>query len=157
MRGHSLTKVISEDEPVREYAIFGIFGGHVNITDGDYVYMRGPATAENQPLCEYTLMPTHMRSRFSPAELSRVETLAPPFPFTKDCPTLKIPSRYGLPGNEKSTSALPTQLFDLKDDPDQATPIHNSEVEALLSAALVQELKRCDAPKEQYSRLGLQD
>lgn len=36
-------------------AIFGMFGGHVNITDGRRVYMRGPANADNTPLYEYTL------------------------------------------------------------------------------------------------------
>ena len=28
-------------------------GGQVNVTDGRYVYMRGPCSQENQPLHEY--------------------------------------------------------------------------------------------------------
>ena len=42
--------------------MFGVHGGQVNVTDGRYVYMRGPARADNAPLSEYTLMPTHMRA-----------------------------------------------------------------------------------------------
>lgn len=40
MDGHSLTPVIRNDTPIRDYALFGIFGGHICITDGRYVYMR---------------------------------------------------------------------------------------------------------------------
>jgi anaerobic glycerol-3-phosphate dehydrogenase len=29
-------------------------GGHVNVTDGRYVFMRAPATKDNQPLFNYT-------------------------------------------------------------------------------------------------------
>src|SRR5699024_11628732 len=48
----------------REAALFGIHGGHVNVTDGRYVYMRPCITADNQPLSEYTLMLTHMHGTF---------------------------------------------------------------------------------------------
>ncbi|SUH16631.1 sulfatase [Salmonella enterica subsp. enterica] len=40
MQGQPLAKVIASDEPVREGALFGVFSGHVNVTDGRYVYMR---------------------------------------------------------------------------------------------------------------------
>ncbi len=53
--------------------MFGVFGGHVNVTGGRTVYMR-LCGAENGPLYEYTLMPTHMRARFSPAELQSLDT-----------------------------------------------------------------------------------
>ena len=47
--------------PTREANLFGVMGAHVNVTDGRYVYMRGPV-ADNTPLYEYTLMPTHLRA-----------------------------------------------------------------------------------------------
>ena len=51
------------------------------ITDGRYVYMRGPVDpAQNTPLCNYTLMPTHMRYRFAVEELQDIQ-LAAPFSF----------------------------------------------------------------------------
>ncbi|MGJ5752788.1 sulfatase-like hydrolase/transferase [Streptomyces puniciscabiei] len=52
---------VADDTPVREAALFGIHGGHVNVTDGRYVYMRAPVSADNTPLEEHTLIPTHMR------------------------------------------------------------------------------------------------
>ncbi len=92
MLGQPLAETITSDRPVREFALFGTHGNHVNITDGRYVYMRGIAGEQNAPLCEYTLMPAHMRSRFSPTELEGM-TLAPPFSFTKGCSVLRIATR----------------------------------------------------------------
>ncbi len=42
MTGKDLADVIAKDTPVRDAAIFGMHGAHVNITDGRYVYMRAP-------------------------------------------------------------------------------------------------------------------
>ncbi len=92
MQGIPLRDSIAEDAPVRDAALFGVHGGHVNVTDGKYVYMRAPARADNSPLFEYTLMPTHMRHRFTVEELQEIE-LAEPFQFTKGCRTMKIKGR----------------------------------------------------------------
>ena len=77
------------DTRERTAGLFGIYGGHVNVTDGRYVYMRASATLENGPLLEHTLMPTHMRGRFTPAELRGME-LVDPFDFTKGVHTLSL-------------------------------------------------------------------
>ncbi|MFP3560451.1 sulfatase, partial [Paraburkholderia sp. SIMBA_049] len=48
MQGVALAKTIDEDLPVREAALFGMHGEHVNVTDGRYVYMRsGPDPDRN--------------------------------------------------------------------------------------------------------------
>jgi arylsulfatase A-like enzyme len=155
MLGKSLTETIANDEAVREYGIFGMHGNHVNVTDGKHVYMRGPVTEDNRPLFDYTLMPTHMQKSFSPEELKKTVGLAEPFRFTKECPTLKIPAPGGLPGHEPITPDLPTMLFDVGKDPGQATPISDSAVEAKMVDALRGLMEECDAPAEQYERLGL--
>src|SRR5690606_6929986 len=96
MQGLPLAATIADDTPVRQYALFGAFGGHVNITDGRYVYMRAPLSPD-MPIYEYTLMPTHIRTRFSVEELQTAE-LAEPFDFTKGCPVLKMAGRpWGEP------------------------------------------------------------
>lgn len=87
MQGKSLNSVIKNNEPIHDGLLFGIHGGHVNCTDGRYVYMRAPLFNKNpekfnQPLFEYTLMPTHMRCMFSVVELQDIQ-LAEPFSFTK--------------------------------------------------------------------------
>ncbi|UUZ87340.1 hypothetical protein LJK88_21725 [Paenibacillus sp. P26] len=37
MQGKVLQDTIDRDKPVRQAAIFGLHGGHVNVTDGRYV------------------------------------------------------------------------------------------------------------------------
>ena len=57
MLGRDLADVVASDQAVRETAVFGIFGGQVNVTDGRHIYMRSAATLENKPLYQYTLTP----------------------------------------------------------------------------------------------------
>jgi arylsulfatase A-like enzyme len=151
MLGKSLRDAISSDSAVRDWAIFGIHGAQVNITDGRYVYMRGAATPENQPLFEYTLMPTHMRQMFSVDELRDRIELAEPFSFTKGCQVMKIPSA-GRP----SLFRYGTLLFDVQADPKQEQALHDPELEQRLINHLVELMQECDAPAEQYERLGMQ-
>jgi arylsulfatase A-like enzyme len=149
MQGKPLRPVIESDAPVREAALFGIHGGHVNVTDGRYVYMRAAADPSNRPLFNYTLMPTHMRSRFHPEELREME-LAAPFSFTKRTGTLRIPAQL-----RGSLHEYGTLLFDLERDPNQLYPLENPEVERMMTAQLIRLMEESDAPEEQYERLGL--
>ena len=151
MQGVPLVQTIADDTPVREAALFGLHGGHVNVTDGRYVYMRAPATPDNQPLFNYTLMPTHMRARFSVEELQDV-ALADPFPFTKGCRTLQVPAQR-WPGSHP----YETLLFDLETDPAQERPMNDPEVEGMMKEHLVRLMEENDAPPEQFERLGLLD
>ncbi|TBL72730.1 sulfatase [Paenibacillus thalictri] len=150
MRGRALKDTIVSDEPVREAAVFGIHGGHINCTDGRYVYMRGPVSEDNKPLYNYTLMPTHMRGRFSPDELRQAE-LAEPFDFTKGLRTLKI-AGTGAHG----PSQLGTMLFDLASDSLQLAPIQDADVEQRMLGHIASLLRDNDAPPEQYVRMGIE-
>lgn len=149
MEGKPLRGVIADDTPVREYALFGIFSGHVNITDGRYVYMRATKNADVQ-MYNYTVMPTHMRSLFTLHELQAVE-LSEPFAFTKNCRMMKIPSAK----NPWGITDFDTLLFDVLEDPGQLHPIENPEIEARLIIHMITLMRRNDAPTEQYERLGL--
>jgi arylsulfatase A-like enzyme len=140
---------VASDEPVREAGLFGIHGGHVNVTDGRYVYMRAPVSADNTPLYEHTLMPTHMRGRFSPEELSGLE-LAEPFAFTKGVRTIRVDGRTFF-----NPYRFGTLLYDLRTDPDQRTPIIDDAVELRMASLLVDRMRANDAPASQYERLGL--
>ncbi|GAA2937393.1 sulfatase [Microbacterium luteolum] len=136
------------DEP-RPGALFGIHGGHVNVTDGRFVYMRACATPSNEPLEEYTLMPTHMRQRFRPAELLDLE-LAAPFSFTKGVRTLRMPGRAQI-----NPHVFGTLLFDLEDDPAQENPLDDPEQELRMLRLLAELLHEHDAPDSQFERLGI--
>ena len=153
MQGHPLRDVIARDEPVREAALYGIFGGQVNVTDGRYVYMRGPASPANTPLYEYTLMPTHMRAMFSVEEL-RQATLTAPLPFTKGVPVLRIPCRRP-PVVDRIEPLMQTALYDLQSDPHQEHPISNPREEKRMLRHLVRLMRENEAPNEQLERLGI--
>lgn len=149
MQGRSLAATVATDEPIREAALFGAHGGHVNVTDGRYVYMRSCVTPDNKPLFDYTLMPTHMRGRFTVEELRAAE-LVPGFEFTKGVPVLRVPAwAMGSPAE------FGTLLFDLESDPDQEDPLRDDELELRMAELLVTVMRSNEAPKDQFERLGL--
>jgi arylsulfatase A-like enzyme len=149
MQGSALGGAVAADTPVREAGLFGAFGGHVNVTDGRYVYMRACARSSNEPLFEHTLMPTHISSRFAPEELADAE-LIEPLPFTKGAPVLRMPGRpWGNP------YAYGTMLFDLDNDPGQRAPLLDDEAELRMAGLLTELMRACDAPESQFVRLGL--
>ena len=149
MLGVPLRETIATNAPVRDAALFGIFGGHVNCTDGRYVYMRGPVSKENAPLYDYTLMPTAMRGFFDLKKIAEAE-IAEPFSFTKGCPLLKIPGHPWANAYE-----FGTLLFDLDEDPKQERPIQDDKVEQMMIDHMIRLMKENEAPEAQYHRLGL--
>ena len=149
MQGRPLAATVANDAPIREAGLFGIFGGHVNVTDGRFVYMRAPAEAGNAPLFEHTLMPTHMAGRFSPAELKDAELISP-LRFTKEVPVLR--TRGATWGNPYSWGTL---LFDLETDPGQLSPLVEDDLELRMIGLLVTLMRANDAPPSQFQRLGL--
>jgi len=140
---------VADDTAIREAGLFGAHGGHVNVTDGRYVYMRAPVSPDNTPLQEHTLMPTHMRGRFTPQELANLE-LAEPFGFTKGVRTLRMNGRTLI-----SPYRHGTLLFDLQADPEQLNPLVDDEVEMRMATLLVGLMRANEAPPTQYERLGL--
>ncbi|MEJ1154746.1 sulfatase [Microbacterium marmarense] len=149
MQGKDLEPVIARDEPVRESGLFGVFGGHVCVTDGHVVYMRASADPQNQPLVNYTLMPMHMNQMFSVEELSKAE-LVEPLSFSKDVPVLKLPA-----GAWGSPTAFGTLLYNLDTDPDELDPLKDPGLELTMIRLMVKAMGEADAPAEQYARLGL--
>ena len=149
MQGVPLKNTVARDKPVREAALFGIHGGHVNCTDGRYVYMRAPDNPANEPLFEYTLMPLRIRSRFDMTDLQDIQ-LAEPFPFTKGSRTMKIPARAW-----PDAHSFGTLLFDVEADPGQEHPMDDTEIEAMMIGHLVRLMQENDSPLEQFERLGL--
>ena len=152
MEGRPLQQTITDDTPVREAGLFGLHGAQVNVTDGRYVYMRAPASSRNQPLYQYTHMPTHMTHIFSVEEMRTAE-MARPFSFTKGCPVMKIKSGWGWGGGD--SPVFRNWLFDVQNDPAQQHPIEDAKIEKVMIEHMVRLMKANDAPKEQYKRLGL--
>lgn len=151
MQGHPLAQTVAEDAPVRQYALYGAFSAHVNITDGRHVYMRAPVPEQAGQIYNYTLMPAHMNKRFTPDELHDA-TLEPPQPFTKGCPLMKIRCKGG---DRYHVAGFGNLLYDVKNDPQQQHPLTDAVLEQKLAEAMVGEMEKNDAPAEQYIRLGL--
>ena len=149
MQGQDLKESIATDSLVREASIYGMFGGHVNVTDGEYVHMRAPREG-NGPLNHYTLVPMHMRSPFSTNELAAMKWHEG-FSFTKGCPVMRIPA----PGMGRATTEFTTQLFDLKEDPGQVNPIEDQRIEDRMITLMRDAMEFNDAPPEQFERLEL--
>ncbi|MGY1857193.1 sulfatase [Modestobacter sp. SYSU DS0290] len=150
MQGRDLADALAAGRLAREGALFGAHGGHVNVTDGRYVYMRAPAEAANAPLDEHTLMPNHMRSRFGVGELAAWEP-AEPFSFTKGLRTMRIPA-----GPARNNPWLHgTLLFDLAADPGQQHPLRDDDVELRMLRLLARLMHENDAPASQFQRLGI--
>ena len=162
MQGADLEKTITGDSSVRDYALFGVYGGHVCVTDGDTVYMRGVGNSGNEPLYQYTYMPMHLYNMFSVPEMRTTE-LADSFSFTKGCRLMKIKSgpwvtkdthaRIGYVNVDHIRENL---LFDLLQDPEQKHPVQDEILENRMIQALLRLMRESDAPLEQYQRLELE-
>jgi len=148
MLGKDLSVVIESDRAVRDAAIFGYHDSRVNVTDGRYVYLRD--VVGRQRASEYTLMPTRMRGFIEKGRGLRVE-LASPLAFSKDQPLL----RY-VPTEERQRHDPPRHLlFDLHADPKQQRALDDPAVERRMMELMIRLMRECDAPDEQYERMGL--
>lgn len=178
MQGRPVRPVIEKDLPIRDYALFGIHGAHVNVFDGRYVYMKAPVSEENAPLNEYTTMPTHMRTLFSVGELRKAEAVSgDTFSFTKGCPVWKIPKGNGSGDRDFSDLLINGKdseearhidnnslvnaanfgdlLFDMSADPRQESPLKDPELEARMANLMKRAMKENECPPEQFERIGL--
>jgi arylsulfatase A-like enzyme len=157
VRGRSLMPLLAGETTVREAALYGIFGGATNVTDGRYTYFRYPKDLFAQDLFEYTLFPVHMHDFFQPAEFEGAK-LVDPFDFTKGLPMLRLPARRDAkrpPTQGGGIEDAVTVLYDTRDDPGQMSPLSAPEIEARLTRAMLDLMHAHDAPPEAYRRLDL--
>lgn len=158
VRSRSLLPMIGENRPVRSQAIFGIFGGPIGVTDGEFVLYHYPPDINRVGLVEYTLAPAHMTEPFTVEEL-RTATLKPPFDFTKGIPLLGIdalPNASRPPNNDRASHAdLGNKLYHTTIDPAQQKAIEAPDVEARLVGIMTEELRSHDTPREVFAWYGL--
>jgi len=136
-----------------------MFGGPVGATDGRYTYYLYPGDLYAPGLHEYTLMPTHLHSLFSAAEM-RTAQLRAPFDFTKGMPILKIDAlmdarRIPIHDGKTFDPGVGTTLYDIEADPRQLKPFRDPEIEARMLAGIAAQMRLHDAPAELYARYGV--
>lgn len=157
--GQDLTPLLAQDGAGHEVVAYGVFGGAVNVTDGDFTYFLYPEDVHNQEIYEYTLMPTHIKSFFGREQLAAAE-LTGPMDFAGGLPVLKVPaSKTGggevlVPGMGVAKDAV-TALYDIRSDPEQTTPLHDPDTATRLKDALTRLMVRNQAPTEAFGRIGL--
>lgn len=151
MLGKSLKETIESDKKVRDACIFGVFSGHVNVTDGKHTYMRAAENGRYNDIYNYTLMPMHMKSLFSVDEIAKAE-LVDEFSFTKGYKLLKTPAK-----DKYKVNSFGNLLYDLQNDPKQLKPIQCEKLEKEMIVKMVEIMKENECPKEQYIRLGLEE
>lgn len=151
MQGHVLSDVIEQDIPVRDQVIYGVFSGHVNVSDGVYTYMRAAALDRCDHIYNYTLNPAYMTRRMPVQQLQRM-CLHEPFSFTKGCQVMKIPAK-----DKYHVAGFGNLLYDNVKDSKQLHPIHDEQVEAMMISKMINAMKENDCPQEQYSRLHIEE
>lgn len=162
MHSQSLLPLVrGELDKVRDWALYGIWGRDINVTDGRWTLMRAPA-AGNEPLYLYSTMMMNMYVPFFPPPPRTDADAGRYLPYT-DAPCWRYPNsaQYRgerLPGDEgPSEGGHPDALFDVDEDPGQlrnladTNPEQHSDMRTLLRRAL----HELDAPGEQFERLRL--
>ena len=130
--------------------IFGWYGKTVNVTDGEYVYFRGPASRDNSPLYQYFLIPTEYHHRMKATRMKYAE-LGQFLPYI-EIPVLRVP---GIPEFGIHAEIFENMCFNITDDYHQLHDLCGTAAEKRMQDKLAKELKNADCPEEQFERLGL--
>ena len=169
IHGRSLVPLVTGegDGQTRKITLFGMFGGSVYATDGDWVFVKR-AVPGNAPLNWYTY------SHFNQWEFGQINDLHTTqqrlqqyhdgrFPAWGGGDTLNHggPRPLLLPANEQRSSLQETvadELYHVVGDYEQTADVAAAypDVVERFRAALAAYLQRINAPPEQFDRLDLQ-
>jgi len=158
--GHSLAPLLrGEVTSVRDYAIGGVFGNWVQVTDGRWKYARAPE-GSNFPLSmwsnRWSTMPVHVKG---------ITELPPPNERAwldrmpgSTVPVIRQPFQPGdaLPFWVSGGAHLGQHhLYDVSLDPHERENRAGEPAELVMQQLLRAALHDLDAPTEQLQRLGL--
>ena len=159
--GESLVPLLTgEANSVREWAIGGVWGSWVQVTDGRHKYARGPAEV-NAPLSawsnRWSTMPVHIPGMAfdtlpAPDQRAWLDTM----PGT-EIPVLRQPFDVGdrLPIWATAAAVGNHHLYDLAVDPDEQENRVGENREREMVDLLRTALTALEAPAEQLQRLGI--
>ena len=160
--GTSLIPLLTgERSAVREWAIGGVFGNWVQVTDGKRKYARA-AEGDNFPLSMWS---NRWSTMPGPEALASFMTFPNPdrratldYMPGSDVPVIRQPFADGDPlpywaGGARSVGQH--HLYDLTLDPDESENRRGESIEAEMLDLLRAALDDVEAPSDQYERLGL--
>lgn len=157
--GTSLVPLLTgEATAVREWALGGVYGNWVQVTDGRRKYARAPV-GDNFPLSMWS-------NRWSTMPIAALPDLELPRPDRRarldfmpgsDVPVIRQPFAPGdmLPYWVNTRCVDQHHLFDVDDDPTEQVDLVGTRVEPELLDLLHEALTAVEAPAEQHARLGL--
>ncbi len=158
--GTSLVPLLIREAPaIREWAIGGVYGNWVQVTDGVRKYARAPI-GDGFPMAmwsnRWSTMPVHgVTVPLLPVPDDRATLERMP---GSTIPVIRQPFRPGdlVPFWAGSARIVGDHhLYDLSVDPDEGENRVGEAVEAEMIEVLHTALRSVDAPAEQYARLGL--
>ncbi len=163
IHGQSLLPLMKGSKAaVREALLYGYFGKNINVTDGRYTYFRASVREDNTPLNIYTAMPTTLYHYYG------LDHLADPGKIEggqwlkwTDHPVWRIPGQIVRLADQTQsfmTNGAYIQrslLYDIRSDDGQQVPLNDKMKESDYAGLLREQLRRHDAPDEQYDRMGL--
>ena len=157
--GHSLVPLITgAATSVREWAIGGVFGNWVQVTDGRRKYARAP-DGDNFPLSmwsnRWSTMPVHIKG-FAELPMPDDRATLDRMPGST-VPVIRQPFQQGdaLPFWVGGGSVGKHHLYDIDDDPDETENRVGESLEREMIDLLRSALAAVEAPIEQLARLGL--
>ncbi|SDD02863.1 Arylsulfatase A [Paenibacillus sp. UNCCL117] len=153
--GRSLLPLLrGEADKVRDWAVYGYFGGTLNITDGSHTYHVAPD--ERVPLYNYSTMYMNPAAFFLPGYVPEQVESGRFLPYT-DATVWKYEVRIPPEFASYRKTGYATELYDTAADPGQtnnlldSSPELHSRMKELLRAAL----SELQAPPEAFARAGL--
>ena len=149
VKGKSILNFLDKDNENDYFALYGYWGGGINISDGKYSYFHYPENFDqyDRSRFQYTLMPTNMRQFFSHEEL-QTATMHEPFDFTKNIPVMKVNRILRKTDPHKSLEDTKCALYDLKKDPGQLSPVNDIALMTKYKNIMLEEIKTYDPPEE---------
>ena len=157
--GRSLVALLDgRSDSIREWAIGGVFGNWVQVTDGVRKYARGPVS-DQFPLSmwsnRWSTMPTHVQG-FGGLPRPDARAWLDRMPGS-DIPVIRQPFAHGdaLPFWVGAAPVDQHHLYDISLDPDETENRVGETVEREMQDLLRVALAAVEAPAEQLERLGL--
>jgi arylsulfatase A-like enzyme len=156
--GRSLVPLLTGSATsIRDWAIGGIYGNWVQITDGTRKYARAPV-GDNFPLSmwsnRWSTMPVHGFPNLlaPPDKRARLD-----FMPGSDVPVIRQPFEPGdaLPFWAGTTCVDQHHCYDVDNDPNENEDLVGTRVEREMLDLLRDALHDVDAPDEQLARLGI--
>jgi arylsulfatase A-like enzyme len=136
-----------ETDDHRDWALYGYWGSSVNVTDGEYTYLR-PCEASVDVDCYSTEMMNAL-GWFTPREPKHDAEAGEFLPYTES-PVW----RFSAAATDRHDEPM---LFDVASDSGQEENLagEGHEEEARMRGLLADALRTLDAPDQQFERLGL--